>query len=138
MKRLVFACLGGLAVWVIVVTAINDVLRLTLPGYHAAERTLDFTLEMKWARLLMAIATSLVAGAVTRRISPMGRSAPWVVGGIVLAMFLPVHISIWNRFPTWYHLAFLVTIIPSVLAGALIVKRSRAMSPRLWVSPYWS
>jgi hypothetical protein len=138
MKRFVLACLGGLAVWVIVVTAINYVLRLTLPGYHAAERTLDFTLEMKWARLLMAIATSLVAGAVTRKISPTGPLAPWIVGGVVLAMFLPVHISIWSRFPIWYHLAFLLTIVPSVLVGALIVKRSSVLSPRLRVSPYKS
>lgn len=125
MKRSVLACLAGLVVWVIVVTAINYVLRLTLPGYPAAEHTLDFTLPMKWARLLMAIASSLAAGAVTRWVSPMGRWAPWIVGGVVLAMFVPAHIAIWSRFPVWYHLAFLLTIVPSVLAGALLVRQSQ-------------
>jgi hypothetical protein len=43
-----------------------------------------------------------------------------IVGGVVLAMFLPVHIAIWSRLPAWYHLTFLLTIIPAVLAGAML------------------
>jgi len=38
----------------------------------------------------------------------------------VLAMFLPFHIAIWSKFPAWYHLTFLLTIIPAVLVGALL------------------
>jgi len=123
MKRSILACLAGLLTWVVVVTVINRVFRLSLPNYTAAEHTLQFTLAMKWARLLMAIVTSLVAGAVTRWISPSSRWAPLVVGGVVLAMFLPVHIAIWSKFPVWYHLAFLLTIIPAVFVGALLPPR---------------
>lgn len=123
MKRSFLACIAGLLTWIIVVTVINRILRLTLPGYTAAEQTLVFTLFMKWARLLMAVATSLAAGVVTREVSPTGRWAPWIVGVVVLAMFLPLHISIWSRFPVWYHLSFLLTIVPGVLAGAFLVRR---------------
>ena len=120
MKRSILACLAGLLTWAVVVTVINRVLRLSLPNYTAAEHTLQFTLGMKWARLLMAIVTSTVAGAVTRCVSPSSRWPPLVVGGVVLAMFLPVHIAIWSKFPVWYHLTFLLTIIPAVLLGALL------------------
>ena len=89
----------------------------------AAEHTLQFTLAMKWARLVMAIVTSLAAGAVAGWISPSSRWAPWIVGIVVLAMFLPVHIAIWSKFPVWYHLTFLLTIIPAVLVGALLPPR---------------
>ncbi len=123
MKRSILACLAGLLTWAVVVTVINRVLRLGLPNYTAAEHTLQFTLGMKWARLLMAIVTSLVAGAVTRCVSPFSRWAPLVVGGVVLALFLPVHIAIWSKFPVWYHLTFLLTIIPAVLLGALLPPR---------------
>jgi hypothetical protein len=121
MKRSIFACLAGLLIWAIVVTLINRMLRLSLPNYTAAEHTLQFTLGMKWARLSMAIVTSLAAGAVTRWISPSSRWAPWIVGCVVLAMFVPVHITLWSRFPVWYHLTFLLTIIPSVLVGASLL-----------------
>jgi hypothetical protein len=119
-RRPILACLAGLVTWILVVSLINRMLRLSLPNYTAAEHTLQFTLGMKWARLLMAVATSLVAGAVTRRISPLSRWAPLIVGSIVLAMFLPLHIAIWNRLPVWYHLTFLLTIIPAVLAGGML------------------
>jgi hypothetical protein len=119
MKRSILACLAGLLTWIVVVTVIDRVLRLSLPNYIAAEQTLQFTLGMKWARLLMAIVTSLVAGAVTRWISPSSRWAPLIVGSVVLAMFVPLHIAIWSKFPVWYHLTFLLTIIPAVLVGAL-------------------
>jgi hypothetical protein len=121
MKRSILACLAGLLSWAVVITVINRVLRLTMPNYTAAEHTLQFTLGMKLARLLMAIVTSLAAGAVTRWISPSSRWTPLVVGVIVLAMFVPVHIAFWSKFPVWYHLTFLLTIIPAVLVGALLL-----------------
>ena len=120
MKRSILACLAGLLMWIVVVTVINRVLRLSLANYTGAEHTLQFTLGMKWARLLMAIVTSLVAGAVTRWISPSSRWAPLILGSVVLAMFVPLHIAIWSKFPVWYHLTFLLTIIPAVLVGALL------------------
>ena len=120
MKRSILACLAGLLMWIVVVTVINRVLRLSLPNYTAAEQTLHFTLGMKWARLWMAIVTSVVAGAVTGWISRSNRWAPLIVGSVVLAMFAPLHIAIWSKFPVWYHLTFLLTIIPAVLVGALL------------------
>ena len=124
MKRSILACLAGLLTWIIVVTVINRVLRLSLPNYTVAEQTLEFTLGMKCARLFMAILTSLVAGAVTSWIAQSSRWAPLIVGSVVLAMFLPLHIAIWSRFPVWYHLTFLLTIVPAVLVGALLPPRS--------------
>ncbi len=132
MKRSILACLAGLLMWMIVVTVIDRVLRLSLPDYTTAEKTLQFTLGMKWARLLMAIVTSLVAGAVTAWISPSSRWAPLIVGSVVFAMFVPVHIAIWSKLPVWYHLAFLLTIIPAVLAGALLPpRRNTGLNARL-------
>ena len=78
---------------------------------------------MKWARLLMAIVTSVVTGAVTGWISRSSRWPRLIVGSVVLAMFVPVHIAIWSKFPPWYHLTFLLTIIPAVLVGALLLPR---------------
>jgi uncharacterized protein (DUF983 family) len=46
-----------------------------------------------------------------------------IVGSVVLATFVPMHIAIWSKFPVWYHLTFLLTIIPAVLVGALLPPR---------------
>lgn len=118
MKRSALACLAGVFTWVVVASLINHLLRLTFAGYSVAEHTEQYTLGMKWARLLMAFVTSLAAGAVTRRVAPAIRWTPWAVGCIALAIFVPLHISIWSLFPAWYHLTFLLSLLPAVLAGA--------------------
>ena len=118
MWRTVLAVLGGLLAWVVIVSLINRGLRLWLPGYVAAEPVQAFTLTMKIARLSMAAVTSVIAGALTRAIAPSSRWAPSIVGGVLLAAFLPMHIAIWDKFPVWYHLTFLIPLLPLVVLGA--------------------
>jgi hypothetical protein len=117
MWRTVLGIVGGLMTWAVVVTLLNFGLRAALPGYHEAEATLQFTLAMKAGRLIEAAVASLAAGAAVSLIAPSKGWAPWLVGFIIAAMFLPVHVSLWNRFPVWYHLAFLVPLAPLVALG---------------------
>ena len=59
MKRLISAFVIGLVVWGLVATVLNLGLRAGLPGYALAEPTLNFTLAMKVARLILAALASL-------------------------------------------------------------------------------
>ena len=120
MWRTIGSIIAGLAAWVVVVTLLNFALRAAIPGYHAAEPTLQFTLAMKIGRLTEAAITSVAAGIVVGLIAPAKKWAPWLVGLIVLATFLPEHVKIWARFPVWYHLAFLVPLVPLVALGGFL------------------
>lgn len=117
MWRTIGSVVAGLVTWAVVVTLLNFGLRAAIPGYHAAEASLQFTSAMKAGRLIEAALSSFAAGVVVGLIAPSKRWAPWLVGLIVLAMFLPVHISLWNKFPVWYHLTFLVPLVPLVVLG---------------------
>ena len=118
MWRTIGAIVAGIVAWAVVVTVLNIGLRLWLPGYVQVEHTLVFTLSMKIARLSIAAVTSLVAGAVTRAVAPSNRLAPWIVGLAILLPFLWAHIHIWSKFPAWYHLTFLLPLVPLVALGA--------------------
>lgn len=134
MWRMVASILAGLIVWAVIATLLNFGLRLSIPGYVRAEPLLEFTLAMKISRLLLAALASLGAGAVVRAVAPASRVAPWVVGLIILGLFLPVHIQIWNKLPVWYHLTFLVTLVPLVALGARLMPAgptSRSKEPSL-------
>jgi hypothetical protein len=133
MWRTVLSIVAGLVAWAVVVTLLNFGLRAAIPGYHAAEATLQFTLAMKAGRLIEAALTSVAAGVVVGLIAPTKKWAPWAVGLIILAMFLPVHVSLWSKFPTWYHVAFLVPLAPLVALGAALVpnRDARAVSPAI-------
>ena len=128
MRRTVGAIIAGLVGWAVIVTLIDIGLRVWLPGYRQAEPTLAFTLTMKIARLTMAAVTSVAAGALVRAIAPQSRSAPWIVGLLILALFLPSHVHLWHRFPIWYHLSFLIPLAPLVALGAWLVPRHGAGS----------
>ena len=117
MKRSILAMIAGLAVWTLVASLLNRGLRVAFDGYTAAEATLSFTLGMKVGRLLLAAIASVAAGAATRRIAPSRLFLPWVLGAVILAMFVPVHIQLWSKFPVWYHLTFLGTLAPLVALG---------------------
>jgi hypothetical protein len=121
MWRTIGAVLAGLVTWAAVVTILNFGLRAAIPGYHAVEATLQFTMAMKIGRLTEAALASIAAGAVVASIEPARKWAPWAVGLIILALFLPFHIQIWSKLPAWYHLAFLVPLAPLVALGAALV-----------------
>lgn len=124
MFRTAGAVIGGLVAWMVIVTLLNFGIRAGIPGYHAAEPTFSFTLPMMIARLGIAVLASLAAGAVVRRIAPGSAAAPLIVGGILLAMFVPIHIQIGIRLPLWYHLGFLVPLAPLVWAGARLGRKA--------------
>lgn len=129
MKRSIFAVVAGLVVWLVVATLLNFGLRAGLAGYTQAEPTMTFTLSMKVARLILGALASLAAGAAAGLIAPSKTGPPWVLGAIILAFFIPAHIQLWAKFPIWYHLVFLGTLVPLVALGAALTRTRLRTGP---------
>ncbi len=123
MVRSISAVVLAIIAWFATATVCNWVLRAALPGYAAVEAAMDFTLPMQIGRLVLGLASSLCAGVVCAAIVRPGSPAPKVVAGLLLLLFLPVHYFLWDKFPAWYHLFFLLTLVPAVLAGAALGRR---------------
>jgi len=136
--RSVGAVAAGLAAWIVAVTIGNVALRAVLPGYGEAEAALraappgnatavlaTFTLAMLIARLLLAAAASVAAGLTTARIARNNARMSWILGILLVLLFIPVHVWMWTRFPLWYHAAFLVSLLPCTLLGAALATRRR-------------
>jgi len=130
MKRAILAFIAGLLVWVLVVSVLNRGLRVFFPGYAAAEPTMAFTVGMLAARLLIGVVTSVIAGAVTAAIAPASARVPWVLGVVLLALFIPDHYRLWSAFPFWYHVTFLVTLLPLVVLGSRLTRAMPAGAGR--------
>jgi hypothetical protein len=122
-KRPVLAFIAAIVTWVIVASLLNRGLRIAFDGYAAAEPTMIFTLGMMLARLVIGAVASLASGAAIGWIAPgRGRTA-WVFGLVWLALFIPAHVKLWHVFPLWYHLTFLVSLVPLVILGSKWVPR---------------
>lgn len=126
MKRAILAFLGGLVSWVLVASVLNRGLRLALEGYAAAEPKMTFTLGMMAARLTIGAMTSVIAGAMAGWIAPLSSRVAWILGVLLLVVFIPGHVRLWTTFPLWYHMTFLVTLVPLVVLGSWLTRAGRS------------
>jgi hypothetical protein len=118
MLRKAGAVIWGLFAWVVVSSIGDRLLRFGWAAYAAAEPVMTFTLGMMGARLLLGAVSTLVAGFVTGYICDKHRGTVLVTGAFLLLLFLPVHYALWSKFPVWYHLVFLGSLVPLTWAGA--------------------
>jgi hypothetical protein len=119
MMRAAVAVLAGLVVWVVVATVANLALRLGWPEYAAMEKAMHFTFGMQIARLLIGVLASLAAGFATAWISRRKPVAAWSLVVVLLVVFIPLHYSVWQRFPAWYHVSFILSLVLFTLLGAM-------------------
>jgi hypothetical protein len=119
MGRHILAVVVGLIVWLVAAVLAGVLLRLMWREYVAASGDMSFTLPMKLTRLSIGALTTLAAGAVTALVARSSRTA-MVTGALLLLLFIPQHISLWNKFPIWYHLTFLASLVPLAVGGGRI------------------
>lgn len=118
--RIILGVIVGLVVWTIVVTVCDVAMRKLWVEYALVEKSLVFTLPMKIMRLLESGVSSVISGFAAALVSKERIKAPLAAGVLILAMFLPSHISIWHKFPVWYHLTFFTSLVLLSLAGGLL------------------
>ncbi|MCA9277729.1 MAG: hypothetical protein H6815_02975 [Phycisphaeraceae bacterium] len=70
--------------------------------------------------LVLSVVCSLAAGIVTTSIArPMHRMRCGIVLSIALLLTgIGVQTGVWNLMPAWYHISFLVLLVPMTLVGA--------------------
>lgn len=120
MKKAILAVVAGLAVWWLCLILAGLIMRATWPAYVAVADAMTFTLPMMLARLAVAAVATIVAGWVTAAIAPQSLLVSLMPGLILVAMFIPQHIALWTKFPVWYHLTFLLSLIPLTYLGGTL------------------
>jgi hypothetical protein len=118
------AAIAALVTWFFVATVLNLALRASWPHYHEAETAFNFTLAMKLARLVLGAISSLGAGFVAAWIGKDRMKAATLTGIVLLGLFIPGHYLLWSKFPIWYHLTFLASLLPLTLLGAALYRRT--------------
>lgn len=117
MAKNIIGVVVGLVAWVIIATVVGTIMRVSWPAYARVASAMTFTLPMMIARLSIGALATIAMGTVTAVIarSTIARLMP---GILMLVLFIPEHVILWQKFPVWYHLTFLVSLIPLTYAGA--------------------
>lgn len=117
MAKRILGIVAGLVVWLAFVTVAGLLMRSAWPAYAAVAEAMTFTLPMMFARLSIGVVATLVMGIVVAAIT-RSTTATLVSGAILLLVFIPQHISLWQKFPVWYHLTFLLSLVPLAVLGS--------------------
>jgi hypothetical protein len=107
---------AGLAVWLAIAVIAGLIMRATWPAYVSVAEAMTFTLPMMIARLSIAAFASVAMGFVTACITQSVR-VRLIPGFILLIAFIPEHAMLWDKFPIWYHLWFLLSLVPLTYVG---------------------
>jgi len=127
--KAVLGVVAGLVVWIAVVAVAGVIMRASWPAYASVADAMTFTLPMMLARLTIGALATLAAGWVTTAISPRSMLVRLLPGVLLLVGFIPQHIALWNTFPVWYHLTFLLSLVPLTYLGGMLIsgRQNRAL-----------
>lgn len=128
MAKHALAVIAGLVVWVAIVTIAGVIMRGVWPAYASVADAMTFTLPMMIVRLSIGAVATLAAGWVAGVIANRSTIAALLPGVLLLLAFIPQHISLWEKFPIWYHLTFLLSLVPLAYAGGRLMKASGGAS----------
>ena len=116
MARNFIGVVAGLAAWLVVAAVAGFIMREAWPAYVSVAEAMTFTLPMKIARLSIGAFATVTMGFVTASIT-QSAFARLIPGFILLIVFIPEHVTLWDKFPLWYHLTFLLSLVPLTYVG---------------------
>jgi hypothetical protein len=119
MTRNIIGIAAALVTWVVASLLAGLVMRNAWPAYAAVADAMTFTLSMMIARLSIGAVATILMGFVVACITPSAR-ARLLPGIIALLVFIPQHAMLWEKFPLWYHAAFLLSLVPLTYVGNAI------------------
>jgi hypothetical protein len=119
LRRISGLVLGSATSWV-VLNGGFALLRASWPDYALADPEKAYTLTMLFVRLFIFSSMIAATSGVATLIAGDKRFA-WIAGGLILALSIPAHFYpgyVWDDYPAWYHIVYLLSILPiAVIAG---------------------
>lgn len=123
MGRAIIAAVVGYAVWTVIWLGAGAVIAAARPDAFATDAMSTDSLALG-ILLVLSVVCSIAAGVITTRIArtkPM--PALWILAVALLLTGIGVQASAWNLMPLWYHIPFLVLIVPVTVGSGVAAKR---------------
>jgi|SRR5690349_16388381 hypothetical protein len=131
MLKIVLGVIAGFVAWSVLWLGSDQLLIMASPGWYGIHQD-DFQLAMVnqdafkpdttilIMHIVRSIIISIMSGFLAAFIAGENRKAPMILGVLLLAFGLMVEVMAWNYLPIWYHLIFLVLLIPFTVLGGKI------------------
>jgi hypothetical protein len=132
MVRIILGVIAGFVAWSILWVGSDQVLMATLDWYR--EHQLAFQKAMfngesfqasstiLIMHLVRSVIISLISGYLAALVAAENRRAPLILGVLLLLFGIMVQAFAWKYIPVWYHLLFLLLLIPVTMIGGRLRK----------------
>ncbi len=130
MLRLIIGVIVGYMVWTVIWLGGNAFIFAGAGEAIANGERFDDVGPLAGA-LVLSVVCSLAGGAAAAAIgSSKGALAAMITAILLLLTGLGVQASAWDQMPVWYHLSFLVLLVPmTLLGGKLASRKAGATAP---------
>ena len=133
MLRIILGVILGFIVWSIVWVGMDALLSAISPDWfgrilaefqNAVNRNEPFTppVSVSVYLIFQGVLCSLIAGFATAAAAKENRKSTLALGILLLATGVFVEAYHWNYFPLWYHVLFLLLLIPATVLGGRLSK----------------
>ncbi len=125
MNRILIGFVVGFIIWSILWLGSDELLKFVPMIYPTTD--IDGSLNVVPAnflllKLALSIIFSLLAGLIAASISRETLKAPLILGFMLLVVGVFFQFGTWNLLPLWYHLLFLILLLPMTLLGGKLRK----------------
>ena len=128
MLRTILGIVAGFIVWSLLWVGLDALLAAISPGWfgrnfnefqNAVSRNEPFMSPASVSAYLIfqSVLCSLVAGFTAAVIAKESRKTTLALGILLLLTGIFVEAAHWNYFPLWYHVSFLLLLIPATVLG---------------------
>ena len=116
----ILAVIAGFILWSVLWVGGNALLTTISPEWYGEGMKSDNSSLLLFS-LFRSVVFSLIAGYVAALIAPQnGFNVDIALGIFLLAVGIFVQAQVWKEIPIWYHLSFLVLLIPITIIGGCL------------------
>jgi len=127
MVRIILGVIVGFIVWSVVWVGSEPTLAKFWPEYAAhsmdAEKALtnntplETSAVIALANLVRSFLTSIIAGYLAALVAGEYKRSTLILGVILVAVGIAVEYMFWNVAPAWYHVLFVLFLLPMTILG---------------------
>jgi hypothetical protein len=132
MVRIILGVIAGFIAWSILWVGSDAILsaistdwgKTSTEFQEAAAKQTPYTLSstVLIALLIKSFIVSIISGFVTALIARENTKSTFALGVLLLLFGIFVQVGYWNYMPLWYHIPFLILLIPMTVLGGKLRK----------------
>jgi len=133
MGRIILGVIVGFVAWSIIWVGGDEALASLSGGWYstnklnfekAAFNKTEYTADSVFllVNLIRSIFASLLSGFLAAFAANENRRTTMILGILLLIVGIAVQATVWNLLPIWYHLVFLLLLVPVTIAGGYLKK----------------